>query len=808
MKRLQSISLRLQVIVGLLVIVLVAGSAILAAQAFERRQQADRVMAITDVTRSLFAAMQSLRLERAGVNNALAMPGSGDAASVRSQSAQHQQSMAALDLALAKLGRVAPKGDEFGQDEIRQRRAGYEAMRAAADAAMRLPKQQRPAALAAQWVAADTGLTDALSLSAGRLSAVISRGDAFIDAMVNVGALAWSVRDAAGTDMLRLEQAVVENKGLSAAQQDDLNTLAGKVEAPWALLQADARLRDAPPSLQAAIANANLIYFGRDRAMRQTIIDELKGGRALSVSDADIAKIDIAGLQSLMNVPKSAFDLTAAHAAEQARLADRQFSAAVAFMVLAALFGLVMLYYIVMRAARPAARMTQSILAVAEGDLGGEIPYLDRPDEIGELARALRVFRDNARVKQAMEHELLVSRVAKEAAEAASQVKSQFLANMSHEIRTPLNGMLGMVQVLEMEPLNPLQRQRVRTIRESGAALLQILNDVLDFSKIEAGKFELSLAEFDVEAVVRPLIATFADTAADKGLALESEIDPAAQGLWLGDGARIRQILANLLSNAVKFTETGGVSLRVERTADGLAFAVRDTGVGIASDAQPRLFQKFSQLDASSTRRFGGTGLGLAICRELAQLMHGAITLESEPGAGSLFRLVLPLERLGDAPACAPREAGAPSPRAPAGDRRLRILAAEDNPTNRNVLAALLAPLEADLVMVGDGRAAVEAWRSAPCDLILMDIEMPVMNGQSACARIRAFEAEQGLAPTPIVALSANAMSHQVEAYMAAGMTAHVAKPIDAAALYRAIEAALDAEHEAVVAPARSADRA
>ena len=183
--------------------------------------------------------MQSLRLERAGVNNALAMPGSGDAASGRSQSAQHRQSMAALDLALAKLTRLSPNGDEFGQDEISQRRAAYEALRAAADAAMRLPRQQRPAALAAQWVTADTGLTDALSLSAGRLSAEISRGDAFIDSMVNVGRLAWSVRDAAGTDMLRLEQAVVEGKGLSAGQQDELNTLAGKVEAPWAILQAD-----------------------------------------------------------------------------------------------------------------------------------------------------------------------------------------------------------------------------------------------------------------------------------------------------------------------------------------------------------------------------------------------------------------------------------------------------------------------------------------------------------------------------------------------------------------------------------------
>jgi two-component system, sensor histidine kinase len=426
------------------------------------------------------------------------------------------------------------------------------------------------------------------------------------------------------------------------------------------------------------------------------------------------------------------------------------------------------------------------------------VPYRMRSDEIGRLARALDVFRRNAMEKRRMADELSRSRIAAEAAEAASRIKSQFLANVSHEIRTPLNGVLGMVQVMAQDAETPLQAERLETIRESGQALLQVLNDVLDLSKIEAGELELQTEAFDVKALAMRTCAAFSGQAEAKGVVLRCTVSDAAAGAWRGDAVRVRQILSNLISNALKFTDKGEVALTIDRIGDkageALSFAVRDTGIGIVADALPKLFAKFSQVDDSNTRRFGGTGLGLAICRELAQMMQGDIAVASAPGEGSTFTVTLPLPFVGAASAEPHAELGRPIelPTEP-----LRILAAEDNRTNQKVLAALLAPLGVELTLVEDGQAAIDVWRAAGFDLILMDIQMPGMSGLAACEAIRAEERGKGLAPVPIVALSANAMSHQVDAYLAAGMTAHVAKPIDAVALYQAISDAVAGPAEA-----------
>jgi CheY-like chemotaxis protein/anti-sigma regulatory factor (Ser/Thr protein kinase) len=302
---------------------------------------------------------------------------------------------------------------------------------------------------------------------------------------------------------------------------------------------------------------------------------------------------------------------------------------------------------------------------------------------------------------------------------------------------------------------------------------------------LEAGELELGeVAEAAREA--------FAAVAEKKGLSLTLEVAPAARGRCLGDAVRVRQVLNNLISNALKFTETGGVAVRVSRRLDTVRIEVRDTGIGIAPDDMQRLFEKFEQADASTTRRYGGSGLGLAICSQLIEMMGGRITAKSELGAGTTFTVTMQLPR-------AARDAG---PRPDAGRagadeaaEGLRVLAAEDNEINQLVLRTLLAQLGVAPTIVGDGAAALEAWEREAWDVVLMDVQMPRMDGPAAARAIRRREAELGRPRTPILALTANALAHQVEEYRAAGMDGVIPKPIEVAQLVAALERAIaDAE--------------
>jgi signal transduction histidine kinase/CheY-like chemotaxis protein len=376
---------------------------------------------------------------------------------------------------------------------------------------------------------------------------------------------------------------------------------------------------------------------------------------------------------------------------------------------------------------------------------------------------------------------------------AANQAKSQFIANISHEIRTPLNGVLGMTQVLASSDLTEAQRAHLNVIRGSGEVLLGLLNDVLDLSKIEAGKLELEITEFSVQAICSGVHATFSALADAKDVQLIDYCNVSPVTLHTGDPTRVRQILTNLVSNAVKFTEAGSVTVVASNGPDGLTLEVADTGIGIPADKIEKLFAKFEQADASTTRRFGGTGLGLSICSDLVRMMNGSIDVQSTPGVGSTFTVLLPLAaRLGaetvqmpvvnNAPAVIERDAA-----------KLRILAAEDNPTNQLVLRTLLAGLDLELFVVDNGAKAVEAWTEAAYDIILMDMQMPVMDGLTAAATIRSRETASARPRIPIIALTANVMAHQVRSYTVAGIDSVVAKPVEFTKLVEAIETVLAA---------------
>ena len=465
---------------------------------------------------------------------------------------------------------------------------------------------------------------------------------------------------------------------------------------------------------------------------------------------------------------------------------------------------------------RPLDRMTNLMQRFATGQLGGQIPFVTRNDEVGRMAQALAVFRDHAIERRnaelalhrrseelvALNKDLLKAR---DAAESANRIKSEFLASMSHEIRTPMNGIVGMVHVLMATPMPVDQRDKLSTLASAASTLLGILNDILDISKIEAGRLELDVAPFLPRRMLDDMMALWRPTALNKGLGLKSHVDSDMPTVMTGDANRIGQIVANYLGNAIKFTESGTVTVRLsgEPKGDGvycLRVEVTDTGIGIAEGTIPKLFQKFSQADNSTTRKYGGTGLGLAICRELAQLMSGEVGVESTPGKGSTFWFAVDC-RVADSTILPMPEAGSRSRLlALPGERRLRLLVAEDNQVNQVVILSMLRAAGHECDIAKDGREAIAAVQRGSYDGVLMDIQMPVIDGVEATQSIRKLGEEYQ--KLPIIALTANAMAGDEEHYLGRGMNDYVPKPIDPDRLTLALRRSIATD----AAPIRRAD--
>jgi signal transduction histidine kinase/ligand-binding sensor domain-containing protein/ActR/RegA family two-component response regulator len=406
-----------------------------------------------------------------------------------------------------------------------------------------------------------------------------------------------------------------------------------------------------------------------------------------------------------------------------------------------------------------------------------------------------RVLREKARAEQenavVQQQNREIVRLLEEA-QQASRLKSEFLANMSHELRTPMNGIMGMTDLVLGTPLSEEQREYLETARYSAEALLTILNDILDFSKIEAGRLDLNPIVFSLSDCVQQTGKLFEISLAAKSLAFSIHIDPAVPEMVIGDPDRIRQILLNLIGNAVKFTDAGGVYVNATLDPSGkdlIRFSVRDTGIGIPPSKQDVIFEAFRQADGSTTRKYGGTGLGLAICSRLVELMDGTIEVESEESMGSVFTFTVKLQKAHKHAATPDLKKLATSVSAPGPvEVRLRVLLAEDNPINQRLTTRLLEKRGHQVTLASTGTQALDLYHAQPFDVILMDVQMPDLDGIETTAIIRAGEAQIGRR-TPIIALTARTMKGDRERCIAAGMDNYITKPINAAELIQMVEA-------------------
>jgi signal transduction histidine kinase/FixJ family two-component response regulator len=377
---------------------------------------------------------------------------------------------------------------------------------------------------------------------------------------------------------------------------------------------------------------------------------------------------------------------------------------------------------------------------------------------------------------------------ARDTAEAANRAKSEFLANMSHEIRTPLNGVLGIAEVLIRTELSGQQRELVGVIQSSGRLLNGLLTDLLDLARAEAGAIQLRPEPTELADLLTSVKDLFAGSAQEKGLMLKAEIRPGVHGMVDCDPQRLRQVLGNLLNNAIKFTDAGEVTLSASRRGDQVRFEVRDTGAGFAADQKEALFQRFRQADNSATRKHGGAGLGLAICDEYVRLMGGQIACDSIPEQGSVFGFALELPRLADAAVDQVPDVVAEAPDAARAGGDFMVLIVDDNAVNRRVMELILDSVGIGHASVEDGREGVEAMKSGAYDAVLMDIQMPVMDGFEATRRIREWEVDTARPRAPILIVSANCLPQHIDDGRAAGADAHLNKPISAAELVGALQ--------------------
>jgi signal transduction histidine kinase len=642
MKRFLTISVLLQTVTGLMTLVLVAIFAGYAVRALESQEQARRVPILVDISNDLFAAIQNVRVERSAIHDSLVTPEAIDVAMQKEIGDTRARSAKALDSALAKMDAIALSKIGPAIGEIRESRNALTLLRGRIDPALHQPLDRRPANLATDWVEGNGKFVRAIEHLASRLESELSLGDPFIADMIKIKQITWAVRSDTGDDRLRIREAMLRDVRLSTDEFQQFAESLGQIKGMWKLVRDEAMNDTVPSELRQAIETANKSYFVEYLPIRNGFVADLGAGRRVTVSRGEWLKLAAPSQQSMFLVAKAAFDAASTHARAQLAVAERNFYAAILLVLLFSGIGILTMLYVLKGVVGPIVRISDTMRLVAEGDLSPSIPFQQRKDEIGFLARALRVFRDNAIEEQRL-------RVAKEGAEAANRTKSEFLANMSHELRTPLNAVIGFSEMIKVEMFGPVSeryRGYASDIFNSGSHLLELINEILDLSKLEAGRFELFEENVDLVEMVEACLHIVETQARKSKIRISTTLDPEVR-LIRADDRRMRQVVINLLSNAVKFTPEGGKIRVLTFPKDGgLAIEVRDSGIGIAAEDMAKVMTSFGQVESKISRKHEGSGLGLPLAKHLVELHGGTMTIESQVDVGTTVTIVLPSDRI------------------------------------------------------------------------------------------------------------------------------------------------------------------
>jgi signal transduction histidine kinase len=647
-KRFLSIGTLLSAITSLLVLMLVSIFAFYAIGAFDREREAAHILSIVNITRNTLSSKENIRIEGGVAHAALAAPEDASSDTTKQMIALHSKTEMALASMANELRTRLPNRITSGLADILQRNSDYNLVFPKVIAAVQLPKEQRPESLLNDWTKAADNLTAAVDRQSSALSRDTAGADFFINEMMKINDITWSTRLDAGNDRGNIGAAILNGRPLSVQQLEKFAETNGRIDARWGALEEGASRFSLPSKLKAKILHAEDIYFVDFRAKRKKIIDELARGNVVPISGQEWLRISNPGLDSIMAISKVTLDLTEAHAAEQAAAAIGNFYLAIVLMLLSIGLASFTTMYVILRVIKPLKLITQMMKTVGDGNLKQMIPFKDRNDEIGQFACALRMFQDSAAEKMRLKTESIRNLAAKELAERSNRTKSEFLANMSHELRTPLNAIIGFSEMIGTEVLGPglpRYREYATDIHGAGKHLLSLINDILDLSKAEAGKLDLHVEAVDLTGLIEECARLMQGRATEQKVRMAFGI--AALPPMLVDRLRIKQILLNLLSNAVKFTPDGGI-VSVEAGVDtmgGLVICVRDTGIGIASEMIPLVFEPFQQIDSALSRKYEGTGLGLPLVKKLIELHGGEVRLESILGKGTSVFVSFPASR-------------------------------------------------------------------------------------------------------------------------------------------------------------------